>query len=65
MFVFIQKRFVGLLSLNKLLAGTVNVSNHKKFVSLKNQPCRAKPTLITLNADNTIKHCFTIHLWLI
>ena len=43
MFGLIKKIFIGLLS------GIVNASNHTKCVSLSNQKCEIKPTLINLH----------------
>ena len=42
MFGLIKKIFIGLLT------GMVNASNHKKCVSLCNQKCTTRPTLINL-----------------
>ena len=44
MFIFIKQMLVGLLSFGGSLA--------TKYVSLNNQPCVTKPTLVDLNPDD-------------
>ena len=43
MFGLIQKNFIGWLT------GLVNASNHRKCISLSNQKCEIRPTLVNLN----------------
>ena len=57
------------LSLKKILIESlkciVNTSNHTKCLSLSNQKCTTKPTLINLHPNNTLKDYITINLQLI
>ena len=45
-FGFIKERFIRLLSFSSLLAGMANVSGHIKCISLNNQSCVTRHTLI-------------------
>ena len=45
MFVLVKKMFIGLLT------GQLNVSNHKKCISLSNHKCMIQPTLINLHPN--------------
>ena len=49
MFGFFEKMF------NGLLTRVVNGSNHTKCVSLKNQQCITRPTLINLHPNEVIQ----------
>ena len=40
-----------------LLTSIVNASNHAKYVSLSNQECEIKPTLINLLTGTGRNHC--------
>ena len=60
MFGFFEKMF------NGLLTRVVNGSNHTKCVSLKNQQCITRPTLINLHPNEVIQglhyYPFTVNL---
>ena len=60
MFGFFEKMF------NGLLTRVVNGSNHTKCVSLKNQQCITRPTLINLHPNEVIQglhyYPFTVDL---
>ena len=60
MFGFFEKMF------NGLLTRIVNGSNHTKCVSLKNQQCITRPTLINLHPNEVIQglhyYPFTVNL---
>ena len=43
--------FIGLLTVSEQLANMANASNFATCMSLKNQPCMTRPTLINLNPD--------------
>ena len=51
MYRLIKQVFIALLSLSGTLASTDNVSNFTTCISLSNQPCTTRPTLIDLNHD--------------
>ena len=57
MFQFIKEMLIGLLSACTRLGFSGSVpSNYKesiKCVSLNNQPCQARPTLVNINCDET------------
>ena len=40
-----------------LLASIVNASNHAQCVSLSNQKCEIRPTLINLHSDDNSQEC--------
>ena len=64
MFGFINKVFVGLLSVCLINFSESIVSNSKgltKCVSLSNQSCQARPMLVDINSDET----FFIYLLLV
>ena len=48
MFPLIKEDFFAILSFSESLANIVNTLGHEKFISLNNQECIAKPTLINL-----------------
>ena len=48
MFPLIKEDFFAILSFSESLANIVNTLGHEKFLSLNNQECIAKPTLINL-----------------
>ena len=58
MFGFIKNMFIGLL--NVFAIGSFGVSlasNYKepmKCVSLNNQPCKARPTIVSISSDKTL-----------
>ena len=62
---FFKQVFIAFLNFNGSLTSMVNVSDHTKCISLGNQPCMARPTLIDLNLDQIIKDCLTIYSLLI
>ena len=47
----IKQILIRMLSFSRSLASMVNGSDHTKCISLNNQPCMARPTLINLNPD--------------
>ena len=49
----------------RLLARTVNASNHTKCASLSTQKCTTKPTLINYILMNILKDYVIVHLQLI
>ena len=51
MFGFINKMFIALLSFSGWLASIGNISNWTICISLNNQPCMTRSTLIDLNPD--------------
>ena len=51
MFWLIEKAFVILLSFSGSLTNMINASNFIKCISLNNQSCMNRPTLIDLNPD--------------
>ena len=57
----IKQVFIALLSFSGSLAGIANVSNLTTCISLNNQPCMTRPTLIDLNRDeyNQRWYCYT------
>ena len=62
MFGFINKVFVGLLSVCLINFSESIVSNSKgltKHVSLSNQSCQARPMLVDINSDETFLYIFT------
>ena len=46
MFGFIKKTFIGLLRFSGSLASMTIVSKLTVFISLNNQPCMTRPTLL-------------------
>ena len=64
MFEFINKMFVGLLSITTVISfGKSLVFNFKgpiKCVSLNNQPAQTRPKLVNINSDETLFYLFTI-----
>ena len=56
MFGTIKKMFI------VLLTNIVNASNHTKCVSLNNQKCMIKSTLINLHTNEYSENFATIHL---
>ena len=64
MFGFIQKLFIGLLS--SCISGRFDgslASNSKgpiKCVSLNNQPCQARPTLVIINSNEPLYYPFIV-----
>ena len=64
MFGFVIKMFIGLLS-PCTIGGFRDslVSNLKrpiKCISLNNQPCKARPTIVNTNSDKTLFYPFTV-----
>ena len=59
-----KKLFIRLLSLCAIVRfGESLVSNSKgpiKCVSLNNQPCQARLTLVNTNSDETLSYSFTV-----
>ena len=59
-----KKMFIRLLSLCTIVRfGEPLVSNSKgpiKCVSLNNQPCQARPTLVNINSDEILSYSFTV-----
>ena len=64
MFGFIEKTFIGLLSVCKIRSfGESLVSNSKgsiKCVSFNNHPCQARPSLVNVNSDESLFYPFNI-----
>ena len=64
MFGFIEKLFIGLLSVYPIGSfGASLASNYKepiKCVSLNNKPCKARKTLIKINSDKALFYPFTV-----
>ena len=55
MFRVIKQVFIALLGFSGSLASIANVSNFTRCMSLNNQPCMTRPTLIDLNPDECIQ----------
>ena len=51
MFRLIKQGFIALLSFSESIASMANVSNFITCISLNNQPCMTRPTVIDLNLD--------------
>ena len=62
MFKFFKQAFIALLSFIGSLALVANVSDHTKCVSLKNEPCIARATLIDLNLEELHRYPFMVSL---
>ena len=66
MFGLIRKIIITQLIFSGSLASMINYSNHTKLLSLNNQPCIARLTLINLNLDKYnqgLHYCpFTVNL---
>ena len=64
MFLFIKKMFIELLSICAIgRFGSPLASNYKKpikCVSLSNQSCQTRSTLVNINSDETLFYAFTI-----
>ena len=64
MFRFIKKIFIGLLSVCTIKRfGVSLVFNYKKPIkclSLNNQPCQTKPTLVNISFGETLSYPFTV-----
>ena len=60
MFRLIKEAFMALLSFSGSLASMVHVSNFTTCLSLSDQQCMTRPTLIDLNAD---KHNQGLHYY--
>ena len=60
MFGLIKKAFLALLSFSGSMASMANASNFSTCISLNNQLCMARHTLI-----NTLTGFLANHLWLI
>ena len=45
----VEKMLIGLLSFSESLASMANASNFTRWISLNDQPCMTRPTLIDLN----------------
>ena len=62
---FIKKIFIGLLSVCAIGTSsgsfTANMKGFMKFVSLNNQPCKARPEPVNINSNKTL----FIHLLLV
>ena len=64
MFRLIKQVVISLLSFSESLSSMANVSNFTTYISLNNQPCMTRPTLIDLFLMNIVKDNLTINLWL-
>ena len=66
MFRLIKKAFIALLNFSISIAGEANGSNFTLCLSLNNQPCMNRPTLIDLDSDEYNQglhyHPFTINV---
>ena len=64
MFGFIKKMFIGLSSVCTMghfcESLTFNSKAAIKCVSLSNNPCQARPTLVNINSDETLFYPFTV-----
>ena len=65
MYGFTISRFIELFSFSRLLAYMINFSTLTTCVSLNNQPCMTRPTLIDLNPNKYNQQLHFISLWLI
>ena len=61
---FIKKIFIGLLSVCAIETSsgsfTTNVKGFMKFVSLNNQPCKARPEPVNINSNKTLFYSFIV-----
>ena len=62
MFSFIKQVFIVLLSLSSSLERVAKASDRTKFLSLNNEPCMIRPTLIGLNPVELKYYLFMISL---
>ena len=60
MFIIIKQAFIALLSFSSSLACVANVQT--KFISLNNEPCMVRPTLLDLNPVELKYYLFLISL---
>ena len=58
MFKFIKQSVIALFSFTRSLARVNKVSDHAKYVSLSNEPCIARSTLIDLNLNE--RYCYPL-----
>ena len=54
MFRLTKQEFIVLLSFSGSLTSVVNIPGHAKCISLNNQQCMTKPTLINLHPNESI-----------
>ena len=55
MFRLTKQEFIALLSFSGSLTSVVNIPGHTKRISLNNQQCMTKPTLINLHPNESIE----------
>ena len=56
----IKTIFIRLLSVCAIGSFSELLVSNLKFVSLKNQPCKARPTIVNINSDKTSFYSFTV-----
>ena len=51
---FVKRVFIRLLSVGRSLACVAEVSDRINSVSMNNQPCQPRPTIIDVNSNETL-----------